>query len=163
MKDERTKVVDALRGTTQRTSYDMLGGLADQMAIDALPTGLGLETGAKRLLDALRHANPGTHRRLLVAAASELGLKLTPDEPKPSRAPERVEAILAEVSKTTERIREWADKMETAGHAVVVRASDPGSKDPAGRCASCAVPGVVGAAVTRADADKREWSIVVVR
>ena len=160
--DERDRVVQALRGRST-AALDPLGGLGDRMAAEALPVGLGIEAGTRRLLNALKRENPGIHRRLLVEAASENGLYVSSEDPKARKTVDRVEEVLADATRVTERLQDWVSRMETRGHAVVIRRDDPGAKDPKGRCTSCGVPAVLGAALGKTETTNAAWTLVLVR
>ena len=161
--DAREIVVAALRGGKGRSPYrDPLAGLGDHLVVEALPKDLDLEGAVRRLLGALKAEAPAAYRRLLVEAAAGLGLHMSEDDPRAGNPSERLDRVLGEAARTTIKVREWAERLEVTAHAVAVRAVDPGSKDPAGRCRACRVPALIGAALARADHEKRAWLLVLV-
>ena len=160
MADQRDRVVRALRGG-RPPAHDPLGSMAENLGIQSLPTDLDLETATKRLLKALR---PGSaaYRRVLNHAAEAVDLYVTVERARDRGGTRKVDAVLREADRTGEVLREWAERMERKGRAVVVRSTDPGVQDPVSCCGECGMPNLLVAAVDASEQAGQEWSLVLV-
>jgi len=150
----------ALLGGRPTVHADPLGGLVENIGRQMLPEDLDLETATKRLLSALR---PGSdaHRRVLNHAAEAAKLHVSAVDPKSPKGAKRVDALLREVDRTSEVLREWADRMERTGQAVVVRSTDPGVNAPQSCCDGCGMPNLLISAVDSAEQSGEPWAIVM--
>jgi len=157
MPDERAIVLAALRGRS-RTAYDPLGGMAESIGAGVLPDDLGVEEAARRLLAALTGA---AYRRVVEWAADRVGLHVSAARPGAGDV-KVVDDVLREADKVGERLREWADRLERGGRALVVRSSDPGVNAAATCCVKCGTPHMLIAAIDKAETEGREWTVVMV-
>lgn len=157
MADDRARILSALRGRSS-TAYDPLGGMAESIGVGALPGDLGLEEAARRILAAL----PGAaYRRVVQWAADRAGLHVSSIKPG-SDGIKVVDEVLRDADKVGTRLREWADRLERGGRALVVRSTDPGVGSAAACCAACGTPHVLIAAVDKTETGGKAWTVVMV-
>ncbi len=151
--DERDLVMSVLWGPQERDL--VLGSLAEHIGVSLLPAKLTLETAASRLVEALE----GKAKAKIVAkAAEEMGLILTKDDPKAPKGAVKVERLLREVGEVASTLRDWSDRLERQGLALVIRSSDPGVADTARCCPECRTPQLLLAARGEAERGGKGWS-----
>ena len=121
-----------------------------------LPPNLSVETAAARLLDTLEGK---AKTRLLARAAESEGLALVRREARGPKGAVQVERILKEVGDVASTLRDWSDKLERQGLALVVRSSDPGVEDTARCCPGCKTPQLLLAAREAAEGKGNGWSL----
>ena len=153
MADEREDVIRALSPVGPGGA----AGIARRMALDMLPPGLTKARAAERLVDSL---DPAVRRRVLGEVAKRLGYTLTRVD-KLHDALTIVEKALSESDRVSLALRDFIDRVERDGQAVIARSADPGAAALTARCGTCSVPAIVSAGLLRLEGAGKPGALIL--